>query len=103
MCKINNKANGLMQSIKNKNCYSPLETEENPTENGNRRTNSPNTKATAKQYAINAATQNVQNPNDKTESDTPDKRKLPFIITLVDSMAKDIKDWKKSSLLTKLW
>ena len=38
----------VIQSKETKNCYSPLQTEENPTDNGNTRTDSPNTKATAK-------------------------------------------------------
>ena len=46
-----------------------------------------------KQNAINTATQNTKNSNDKTESDTPDKRKLPVTVTVTlgDSMVKDIK------------
>ena len=87
----------VIQPIETKNpCYSPLETEASPTENENTRTDSPNTKVTAKQNAINTATQNTQNSNDKTESDTPDKRKLPVTVILGDSMVKDIKGWKMS-------
>ena len=48
----------VIQPIETKNCYLPLETEESPTENENTRTGSP-------------ATQNLQNSNDKNESDTP--------------------------------
>ena len=33
----------------------------------------------------------IQNSKDKTESDTPDKRKLPVTVILGDSMVKDIK------------
>ena len=43
---------------------------------------------TAKQNAINTATHNIQNTNDKTESDTPDKRKLPVTVIHGDSMVK---------------
>ena len=42
-----------IQPIETKNCNSPLETEESPTENENKRTNSPNTKVTTKQNAVN--------------------------------------------------
>ena len=56
----------VIQSIETKNHYSPLVTEESPTENENTRNDSPNTEITAKQNAINAATQNIQNFNDKT-------------------------------------
>ena len=87
----------VIQPIQTKNYYSPLETEESPTENEDTRTDSPNTKITAKQNVINTATQNIQNSNNKTESDTPDKRKLPVTVILDDSMVKDIKDWKMSS------
>ena len=86
----------VIQPIETKNRYSPLETEESPTENENTKSDSPNTKVTAKQNAINTATQNTQNSNDKTESDTPDKRKLPVTVILGDSMVKDIKGWKMS-------
>ena len=84
----------VIQPIETKNCYSPLETEESPTENENTRTDSPNTKIAGKQNAINTATQNIQNSNDKTENDTPDKRKLPVAIILDDATVKDIKGWK---------
>ena len=87
----------VIQPIETKNCNSPLETEESPTENEYKRTNSPNTKVTAKQNAINAATQNTQNSNDKTERYTPDWRKLPVTVILGDSMVKYIKGWKMSS------
>ena len=86
-----------MEPIETKNRYSPLETEESPTENENPRTDSLNTKVTAKQNAFNTATQNTQNSNDKTESDTPDKRKLLVTVILGDSMVKDFKGWKMSS------
>ena len=85
------------KSIESKNRYLTLETEEGPTKNENTRTDSPNTKVTVKQNAIKTAAQNKQNSNDKTESDTLDKRKLPVTILLGDSMVKDIKDWKMSS------
>ena len=39
----------------------------------------------------------MQSSKDKTESDTPDKRKLPVTVTFGDSMVKDIKGWKMSS------
>ena len=81
----------VIQPIETKNRYSPLETEENPTENENARTDSPNKKITAKQNAINTATQNTHNSNDKTESDTPDKRKILITVIIGDSMVKDIK------------
>ena len=71
---------GVIQPIQTKNRYSPLETEKSPTRNENTRTDSPGTKITAKQNAINTATQNIQNSNDKTESDTPDKRMLPVTV-----------------------
>ena len=70
---------------------SPLETEESRAENENKRTDSPNTEITAKQNAINTATQNLQNSNDKTESDTTDIRKLSVTVILDDSMVNDIK------------
>ena len=82
----------VIQPIETKNRYSPLETEESPTENENKRTDSPNTKVTAKQNAFNTITQNTQNSNDKTESDTPDRRKLLVTVILGDSMVKDFKD-----------
>ena len=82
--------------MKTKNRYLPLETKESPTKNENTKSDSPNTKVTAKQKAINTAIQNRQNSNDKTESDTPDKRKLPVTAILGDSMVKDIKSWKMS-------
>ena len=75
-----------------KNRYSPLETEESPTENENARTDSPNTKVMVKQNAINTATQDTKNSNAQTESDTADKKKLPVTVKLGDSMVKDIKD-----------
>ena len=74
----------VIQPIETKNRYSPLETEESPTENENTRTDSPNTKVTAKQNTIKTVTQNTQNSNDKTKSDTPDKRKLPVTVILGD-------------------
>ena len=40
--------------------------------------------------------QNTQCSNDKTESDTPGKRKLPVAVILGHSMIKDIKGWKMS-------
>ena len=82
--------------METKNRYLPLETKESPTKNENTKSDSPNTKVTAKQKAINTAIQNRQNSNDKTESDTPDKRKLPVTVILGDSMVKDIKSWKMS-------
>ena len=69
-----------MQQIETKNRYSPLETEENPTEKGNTRTDSPNTNV------ANTATQNIEDSNDKTEIDTPDKRKssqLPLSLMIL--------------------
>ena len=39
----------VIQPIETKNHYSPLETEGSPTENGNTRTDSPNTKVIASQ------------------------------------------------------
>ena len=92
----------VVQPIITKNCYSSLETEESPTENENARTDSLNTKVTAKQNAVNTATQNMQSSKDKTESDTPDKRKLPVTVTFGDSMVKDIKGWKMSSRTRKV-
>ena len=83
-----------MEPIETKNRYSPLETEESPTENEKTKSDSPNTTVTAKQKVINTATQNTQNSNDKTESDAPDKRKLTVTVILGDSMDKDIKGWK---------
>ena len=81
----------VIQPIESKNRYSPLETEGSPTENENTKSDSPNTKETGKQKAINTAPQNTKNSNNKTESDTPDKRKLPVTVILGDSMVKDIK------------
>ena len=95
-------SNRVIQSIETKNCYSPLETEENPTENGNKTTYLPNTKITAKQSAINIAPQNIQSFNDKAEKDTPDKRKLLVTVILGDSMVNDIKAWKMSSRTRKV-
>ena len=92
----------VIQPIETKNRYSPLETEESPTENENTKSDSPNTKVTAKQNAINTATQNIQNSNDKTQSDTPDKRMLPVTVILVDSMVKDIKGCKMSNCTCKV-
>ena len=86
-----------IKPIETKNRYSPLETDESPTESENTRTDSPNTELTAKQNSVNTATQNLQNFNDKTESDTPDKTKLPVTVILGDSMVKDIKGWKMSN------
>ena len=60
-----------------------------------------NKKVSAKQNAINTATQNIQNSSDKTESDIAEKRKLPVTLLLGDSMVKDIKSWK--IVLTKSW
>ena len=51
----------VIEAIETKNRYSLLETEDRPTKNENTRTDSLNTKVTAKQNAINAATQNIQN------------------------------------------
>ena len=86
----------VIQPIESKNRYSPLESEGIPTENENTKSDSPNTKETGKQKAINTATQNTKNSNNKTESDMPDKRKLPVTDILGDSMVKDIKGWKLS-------
>ena len=86
----------VIQPIESKNRYSPLETKGSPTENENTKSDSPNTKETGKQKAINTATQNTKNSNNKTESDTPDKRKLPVTVILGDSMVQDIKGWKLS-------
>ena len=90
----------LMQPIETKNSYSPLETEESPTENENTRTDSPNTSNCKTKH--NTATQNTQNLNDQTESDKPDKRKLPITVILGDSIVKDIKGWKMSSCSRKV-
>ena len=87
----------VINPIETKNSYSPLETEESPTEDETTRTDSPITKVTTKQNSINTATQNTQNSNDKTESDTPDKRKLPVTVILGDSTVREIKGWKMSS------
>ena len=92
----------VIQPIETKNRYSPLETEESPTENENTKSDSPNTKVTAKQNAINTATQNTQNSNDKTESDTPDKRKVPVTVILGDSMRRTLKAGKCHAVLAKL-
>ena len=86
----------VIQPTDIKNRYWPFETEENPSDNGNSRTDSLNEKVTVKQNAINKATENIQNSNDKAESDTPDKKKLPVTIILGDSMVKDIIRWKMS-------
>ena len=75
----------VIQSIEIKNCYSPLETEGSPIENW-----LTNTKVTAKQSSFNLDNKNKQNANDKTESDTPNKRKLPVTVILDDPMVKDI-------------
>ena len=83
-----------MQPIETKNGYLPLKTEESPAENENTKSDSPNTKVTAKQ----SATQNTQ----KTESDTPDKKKLPVTVIRGDSTVKDIKGWKMSSSTRKV-
>ena len=72
----------IIPQIETKNRYSPLETEDSPTENENTRSGSPDTKVIAKQNAINTATQNTQNSNNKTESDIPDKRKFPVAVIL---------------------
>ena len=82
----------VTQTIKTKNYYSSLESEESPTENKNTRTDSPNTKITAKQNAINTAAQSKQNSNGTP--DIPDKRKLPVTVIIGNSMVKGIKGWK---------
>ena len=87
----------MIQPIETKNRSSALETEDNPTDNRNTRTDSLNKKVTAKQNGINTATQNIQKSNDKTESDTPEKRELPVTVILGNSMIKKIKGWKMSS------
>ena len=92
----------VIQSTETKNRYSRLQTGESPTENENKKTESQNTKITAKQNVINIATQNTQNSNDKTESDTPDKRKLSVTVIIGDSMVKGIKGWKMSSRTRKI-
>ena len=46
----------VIQRIESKNRYSPLETEDSSTENENTKSDSPNTKVTGKQKAINTAT-----------------------------------------------
>ena len=74
----------VIKSIETKNLCSTLESEESPTENGNTRINSPNVKVTARQNAINTATQNMQNFKEKTESDTLENRKLPVTVILGD-------------------
>ena len=95
-------SNRVIQPIETKNCYSPLETEENPTEKGNTRIYLPNTKVTAKQSAINIATQNIPSFNDKTEKDTPDKRKLLVTVILGVSIVNGIKAWKISTRTCKV-
>ena len=72
----------VIKPIETKNLYSTLESDESPTENGNTRINSPNVKVTARQNAINTATQNMQNFKEKTESDTLENRKLPVTVIL---------------------
>ena len=79
----------VIKPIETKNLYSTLESEESPTENGNTRINSPNVKVTARRNAINTATQNMQNFQEKTESDTLENRKLPVTVILGDYMVKD--------------
>ena len=79
---------------------SPLETEESRAENENKRTDSPNTEITAKQNTINTATQNLQNSNEKTESD---KRKLKLLSYLVVLWVRTLKAGKCQAVLTKLW
>ena len=74
----------VIKPIETKNLYSTLESDESPTENGNTRINSPNVKVTARQNAINTATQNTQNFKEKTESDTLENRKLPVTVILGD-------------------
>ena len=74
----------VIKPIETKNLYSTLESEESPTKNGNTRINSPNVKVTARQNAINTATQNMQNFKEKTESDTLENRKLPVTVILGD-------------------
>ena len=75
--------------------YKEIMSRETPTENGNVKLTHEIKKVTAKQNAINTATQNIRNSSDKTESDTTDIRKL-----LVTS--KTIKCWKMLSLTRKL-
>ena len=74
----------VIKSIETKNLCSTLESEESPTENGNTRINSPNVKVTARQNAVNTATQNMQNFKEKTESDTLENRKLPVTVIVGD-------------------
>ena len=92
----------VIKRIETTNHYSPLETEENPIDNVNIRTDSPNAKVTAKRNAINTATPNIQNSNDKTESDTTERRKLPVTMILGDNMIMDIKRLKMSSRTPKV-
>ena len=87
----------VIKPIETKNRYSTLESEDSPTENGNTRINLPNAKVTARQNAINTATQNMQNFKEKTERDIPENRKLPVTIILGDYMVNDIKGWKISN------
>ena len=69
---------------------------------GNTRTNSPNTKLTAKQNTINKVAQNTRNSNDNSESDTPDKSKLSFTVIFGDSMVRPLKAGKCQVALAKL-
>ena len=76
--------------METKNRYSPLGTEVSPTEKENTRTDSPNRKITAKQNAINAATQNIQNSNDKTRGSS---QLPPYLVIL---WLRNLKRWKMS-------
>ena len=94
------KANKLPLKKNLSRVIQPIETEESPTENENARTDSSNTEIFAQRKeknAINTANQNLQNSKDKTESDTPDKSKLPVTAIVGDSMVKDIKGCKMPS------
>ena len=44
----------------------------------------------------------MQNSKDKTESDTPHKRKLPITVILGNSLVKEIKGWRMSSRTRKV-
>ena len=88
-----------MQLIETGNWYSPLQSEENPTDNGRTRTDSPDTKVTAKQNSVNTTTQNVQSSNNIKWY--KGRRKFPVTAIIGNSMVKDMKDWKMSSCTRK--
>ena len=92
----------VIQPIETKNRYSPLETEESPTENENARTDSPNTKVMVKQNAINTATQNTKILMIKLKVIQQARRSSQLPLHLVILWLKTLKAEKCQAVLAKL-